>query len=112
MNTRTTTLATVPHKAFSLRFSDLSKIEASCREDEEQRAIRTVDWIGARISSRSAQWIEDLDKLAGKQPSRLPWWEELKRCIEGDCVPSKTETWNHPTASSSGRHSLFSSVDS
>ena len=102
--TRTTSLASVPHKAFSLRFSELPEIEASCREDEEQRAVRTVDWIGSRINMRCAQWVEDMDKLAGKQPARLPWWEELKRCLEGDHTPSKTETWNHPAASSSQIH--------
>ncbi|KAJ3844312.1 ER-golgi trafficking TRAPP I complex 85 kDa subunit-domain-containing protein [Lentinula raphanica] len=98
VTTRTTTLASVPHKAFALRFSNLSEIEAACREDEEERAARTLDWIGARINSRSAQWVEDMEKLAGKQPTRVPWWEELKRCVEGDHVPSKTETWNHPAA--------------
>ncbi|KIK70846.1 hypothetical protein GYMLUDRAFT_235261 [Collybiopsis luxurians FD-317 M1] len=98
VTTRTTSLVSVPHKAFSLRFSDLTEIEASCREDEEQRAVRMVDWIGSRISIRCAQWVEDMDKLAGKQPARLPWWEELKRCLEGDHFPSKTETWNHPAA--------------
>ncbi|KAK1228620.1 hypothetical protein PQX77_008273 [Marasmius sp. AFHP31] len=28
----------------------------------------------------------------------MPWWEELKRCAEGDNVPKRNETWNHPTA--------------
>ncbi|KAJ4485976.1 ER-golgi trafficking TRAPP I complex 85 kDa subunit-domain-containing protein [Lentinula aciculospora] len=98
VTTRTTSLASVPHKAFALRFSDLSEIEASCREDEEERAVRTLDWIGSRINSRCAQWVDDMDKMAGKQPTRIPWWEELKRCVEGDHVPSKTETWNHPVA--------------
>ncbi|KAJ3734691.1 ER-golgi trafficking TRAPP I complex 85 kDa subunit-domain-containing protein, partial [Lentinula guzmanii] len=98
VTTRTTSLASVPHKAFALRFSDLSEIEASCREDEEERAVRMLDWIGSRINSRCAQWVDDMDKLSGKQPTRVPWWEELKRCVEGDHVPSKTETWNHPAA--------------
>ncbi|GAW06029.1 hypothetical protein LENED_007922 [Lentinula edodes] len=96
--TRTTSLTSVPHKAFALRFSDLTEIEAACREDEEERAVRTLDWIGLRINSRSAQWVDDMDKMMGKQSTRVPWWEELKRCVEGDHVPSKTETWNHPIA--------------
>ncbi|KAF9076140.1 ER-golgi trafficking TRAPP I complex 85 kDa subunit-domain-containing protein [Rhodocollybia butyracea] len=98
VNTRTTSLTSIPHKAFSLRFSDLIEIEASCLEDEEQRAVRTVDWIGSRIGARCAQWVEDIEKMAGKQSVRLPWWDELKRCVEGDHVPSKAETWNHPAA--------------
>ncbi|KAJ3870264.1 ER-golgi trafficking TRAPP I complex 85 kDa subunit-domain-containing protein [Lentinula novae-zelandiae] len=98
VTTRTISLTSVPHKAFALRFSDLSEIEAACREDEEERAVRTLDWIGLRINSRSAQWVDDMDKMAGKQSTRVPWWEELKRCVEGDHVPSKTETWNHPIA--------------
>lgn len=101
VTTRTTSLTSVPHKAFALRFSDLTEIEAACREDEEERAVRTLDWIGLRINSRSAQWVDDMDKMMDKQSTRVPWWEELKRCVEGDHVPSKTETWNHPIASPS-----------
>ncbi|KAF5385469.1 hypothetical protein D9757_005398 [Collybiopsis confluens] len=98
VTTRTTSLASVSHKAFSLRISDLNEIELACREDEEQRAVRMVDWIGSRIGARCAQWVEDMEKQEGKQPERLPWWEDLKRCLEGDHTPSKTETWNHPAA--------------
>ncbi|EMD42167.1 hypothetical protein CERSUDRAFT_90771 [Gelatoporia subvermispora B] len=29
---------------------------------------------------------------------RTPWWEEVKRCVEGDIAPSANEGWNHPTA--------------
>lgn len=85
----------------------MSEIEAACREDEEERAVRTLDWIGLRINSRSAQWVDDMDKMAGKQSTRVPWWEELKRCVEGDYVPSKTETWNHPIASPSFMSAAF-----
>lgn len=98
MNTRTTTLATVSHASFVLRFSDLTETEAACKEDEEQRAARTIDWIGARISHRCTKWVEDIEKTADKQMPKTPWWDELKRCAEGDHVPSRSETWNHPVA--------------
>ncbi|KAJ7293446.1 ER-golgi trafficking TRAPP I complex 85 kDa subunit-domain-containing protein [Mycena rebaudengoi] len=98
VTTRTTSLTSVPHPSFNLRFSSLPEIEAACREDEEQRAERTIDWIGARIGKRSAKWLEDIEKLADKDPVRTPWWDELKRCAEGDHVPSRAESWNHPVA--------------
>ncbi|KAJ6574977.1 ER-golgi trafficking TRAPP I complex 85 kDa subunit-domain-containing protein [Mycena capillaripes] len=98
VTTRTTSLTSVPHSSFGLRFSSLPEIELACREDEEQRAERTIDWIGARISNRCAKWLQDMEKLGEKEPLRTPWWDELKRCAEGDHVPSKTEGWNHPVA--------------
>ncbi|KAJ7092588.1 ER-golgi trafficking TRAPP I complex 85 kDa subunit-domain-containing protein [Mycena epipterygia] len=98
VTTRTTALTSVPHSSFGLRFSSLSEIESACREDEEQRAERTIDWIGARISKRCTKWLEDMEKLGEKDPVRTPWWDELKRCAEGDHIPSKTEGWNHPVA--------------
>ncbi|EEB98386.1 hypothetical protein MPER_02114 [Moniliophthora perniciosa FA553] len=97
ITTRTTSLTSVSHPSFTLRFSDLKQIETACREDEEQRAARMLDWIGARINQRCARWVEDLEKLGDKQ-IRIPWWEELKRCAEGDHVPTRNETWNHPAA--------------
>ncbi|KAG5647602.1 hypothetical protein DXG03_008955 [Asterophora parasitica] len=84
--------------AIAARFSDLVEIETACREDEEQRAVRTIDWIGARINKRCAKWTEDLEKLGDKDSHRTPWWDELRRCTDGDHVPSKTEGWNHPVA--------------
>ncbi|KAJ7654956.1 ER-golgi trafficking TRAPP I complex 85 kDa subunit-domain-containing protein [Mycena polygramma] len=98
VTTRTTSLTSVPHSSFGLRFSSLNEIESACREDEEQRAERTIDWIGARISHRCAKWLQDIEKLGDKEPMRTPWWDELKRCAEGDHVPSKSEGWNHPVA--------------
>ncbi|KAL0579376.1 hypothetical protein V5O48_002652 [Marasmius crinis-equi] len=97
VTTRTTTLNSVPHSSFALRFSDLEQVEAACKEDEEQRAARTLDWIGNRLSQRCGRWVEDLEKL-GDSAVRMPWWEELKRCAEGDNIPNRNETWNHPTA--------------
>jgi hypothetical protein len=101
VTTRTTSLTSVPHAAFALRFSELTEIELACKESEEQRAVRTIDWIGARINNRSAKWVEDMEKAEGKDVLRTPWWDELRRCAEGDHVPSKTEGWNHPVASTS-----------
>src|SRR5215475_10513263 len=54
VTTRTTSLTPVPHTSFALRFSDLAEIESACREPEEQRAVRAIDWIGSRINSKSA----------------------------------------------------------
>ncbi|OCH95835.1 hypothetical protein OBBRIDRAFT_767184 [Obba rivulosa] len=101
--TRTTTLTSVPHSHFAIRFSDLKEIETATHEDEEQRAGRTLDWIGARIASRSTRWVELVEGEAasgkgGVWQDRTPWWEEVKRCIEGDHVPTTSEGWNHPTA--------------
>lgn len=99
VTTRTTALVSIPHASFALRFSDLSEIEEACQEDEEQRAVRTIDWISARISHRCVKWVQDMEKLGGDtEMLRTPWWDELKRCAEGDHVPSRTETWNHPVA--------------
>ncbi|KAJ7630805.1 ER-golgi trafficking TRAPP I complex 85 kDa subunit-domain-containing protein [Roridomyces roridus] len=95
VTTRTTSLTSVPHSSFGLRFSSLSEIEAACREDSGQRAERTLDWIGARIGKRCSKWLEDLGE---KETLRTPWWDELKRCVEGDHVPSRAEGWNHPVA--------------
>ncbi|KAG6832288.1 hypothetical protein H0H92_003521 [Tricholoma furcatifolium] len=98
VTTRTTSLASVSHASFALRFSDLAEIEAACLEDQEQRAARTIDWIGARINRRCAKWTDDLEKSTDNESHRTPWWDELRRCIEGDHVPSKSEGWNHPVA--------------
>ncbi|RDB28485.1 Transport protein particle subunit trs85-1 [Hypsizygus marmoreus] len=98
VTTRTTSLTSVPHTSFALRFSDLVEIETACREDDEQRAVRTIDWISARISHRCAKWVEDFEKSGERENIRTPWWDELRRCVEGDHVPSKTEGWNHPVA--------------
>jgi hypothetical protein len=94
-------LTSVPHASFSLRFSDLSEIEIACKEGEDQRAARTIEWIGARITKRCAKWVEDMEKSDNKDVQRSPWWDELRRCTEGDHVPSKNEGWNHPVAGAS-----------
>ncbi|KAI0051657.1 hypothetical protein FA95DRAFT_1484733 [Auriscalpium vulgare] len=105
VTTRTTTLTPVPHPTFALRFSDLVEIEEGCREDEEQRAARTLDWISARISRRCAKWVEDWERVGGAAVEternanlRTPWWDEVRHCIEGDHIPSRIEGWNHPVA--------------
>ncbi|CAA7259922.1 unnamed protein product [Cyclocybe aegerita] len=98
VTTRTTSLVSVPHTSFALRFSDLRDVEEACREAEDQRAVRTVDWMTARINNRCAKWVEDLERVGDRDAVRTPWWDELRRCAEGDFVPSKTEGWNHPAA--------------
>lgn len=86
-----------------VRFSELAEIEAACKEDEEQRAARTIDWISSRVSKRCAKWVEDIEKYeetsASEELIEGPWWEEVRRCSEGDQTPSKYETWNHPVSS-------------
>ncbi|KAF8167761.1 ER-golgi trafficking TRAPP I complex 85 kDa subunit-domain-containing protein [Crassisporium funariophilum] len=98
VTTRTTSLVSVPHSSFALRFSDLGEVEDACREDDEQRAVRTLDWMTERISKRSVKWVQEADRLGDKEGVRTPWWDELRRCAEGDFVPAKTEGWNHPVA--------------
>ncbi|KIY70143.1 hypothetical protein CYLTODRAFT_392434 [Cylindrobasidium torrendii FP15055 ss-10] len=95
VTTRTTTLSSVPHESFALRFSDLVEIEKGCQEDEEQRATRTLDWIGERLGRRCAKWVDD---IGDKEGIKTPWWDEFKRCIEGNHIPARTEAWNHPVA--------------
>jgi trafficking protein particle complex subunit 8 len=71
--------------------------------------MRTLDWMSARISARCARWVEDMEKAEtaekersvqdGRDVVRTPWWDELRRCAEGECVPNRAEGWNHPSAS-------------
>lgn len=99
VTTRTTSFASIPHSSFFLRFSDLKETEVACQEDEEQRAVRTIDWISGRINKRCSRWVEEIDKSGDQEDTlRTPWWDEVRRCVEGDHVPSKTEGWNHPVA--------------
>ena len=106
VTTRTTSLTTVSHPSFALRFSDLADTERACLEDDEQRAARTIDWIGDRITRQCAHWLKELDDNPDRYSSRTPWWDELARCAEGDHLPSKYDGWNHPLSSQS--HSLLS----
>lgn len=107
VTTRTTSLTPVPLASFALRFSDLGEIEDGCREDEELRAGRTIDWISARISSRCGKWLEDWERVEAAAAQndrannnlRTPWWNEVRLCVEGDHIPSRFEGWNHPVAS-------------
>lgn len=82
------------------------EVEAACKEDEEQRAGRFIDWVTSRISRRSDRWVKEVEKLEdnGKglhtpNEGRTPWWEELRKCTEGDLVPLRSEGWNHPVSS-------------
>ncbi|TEB39007.1 hypothetical protein FA13DRAFT_1724958 [Coprinellus micaceus] len=104
VTTRTTNLTSVPHSSFALRFSDLHEVEDACREPDEQRAVRSLDWMTSRINKRCEEWVRDMEergerellKVAEEDRLRTPWWDELRRCAEGDFVPDKVEGWNHP----------------
>ncbi|KAF8445809.1 ER-golgi trafficking TRAPP I complex 85 kDa subunit-domain-containing protein [Boletus edulis BED1] len=96
VNTRTTSLTTVLHPSFALRFSDLADIERICLEDDEKRAARTIDWIGERITKQCDLWLKEVDDHPDRYAARTPWWDELARCAEGDHLPSKHDGWNHP----------------
>ncbi|KZW02555.1 hypothetical protein EXIGLDRAFT_415091 [Exidia glandulosa HHB12029] len=98
VTTRTTSLQTVGLASFALRFSDLLEVEAACKEDEDSRAGRAIDWIGARIAKKAATWLGDDPSGPRPKGNRTPWWDELRRCTEGDHAPSRTEGWNHPAA--------------
>ncbi|KAI0361180.1 hypothetical protein OH77DRAFT_1417397 [Trametes cingulata] len=102
ITTRTTSLTSVPHASFALRFSDVVEIENAVHEDEEQRAGRMMDWMGSRISQRCQKWVDMLETPSAEGAKmwrdRTPWWEEVKRCVEGDHVPSSSEGWNHPVS--------------
>ncbi|EIW64369.1 uncharacterized protein TRAVEDRAFT_158546 [Trametes versicolor FP-101664 SS1] len=103
ITTRTTSLTSVPHASFALRFSDVVEIEDAVHEDEEQRAGRMMDWMGSRISQRCQKWVDMLESPTGQDGGKMwrdrtPWWEEVKRCVEGDHVPSSAEGWNHPVS--------------
>ena len=99
VTTRTAALTPVPHTSFALRFSDLAEIEQTCKEDEEARAGRLIDWLGTRISRRAARWVEEAESKFGAMEKRTLWWEEVRNCVEGDWAPSRDEGWNHPVAS-------------
>ncbi|KAH9937068.1 ER-golgi trafficking TRAPP I complex 85 kDa subunit-domain-containing protein [Fomitopsis serialis] len=89
VTTRTTSYTSVSHSTFALRFSDLVDIEYAAHEDEERRAARTMDWIGARVANRTADWVKAMEpKLpkAGAEERRdwrdkTPWWEEVRVII-------------------------------
>jgi hypothetical protein len=128
VNTRTATLTTVSHPAFHLRFSNLHEIEQICKEDPARRAVRAIDWISERIAKKCSSWIAsagDSGLTASNTPKgadagkgsglrivddattsekdfmaspRTPWWDELRRCAEGERVPNLLEGWNHPVA--------------
>ncbi|PPQ62964.1 hypothetical protein CVT24_006070 [Panaeolus cyanescens] len=97
VTTRTTTLTSVQHASFALRFSQIQEVEQACKEDDDLRASRTIDWVTARITKRCSRWVQEADRQ-DKDAIRTPWWDELRRCSEGDLTPSKYEGWNHPVA--------------
>ena len=54
--------------------------------------------MSSRVSEKAAKWVEIMDR-AKSEGVTTPWWEELKKCSEGNVVPTRTEGWNHPVAS-------------
>ena len=85
----------------------MGDVEAAARENEEQRASRLIDWISSRVSRKCGHWVDEVtnmeeqSKISGQQQvvvGPTPWWNEVRRCIEGDYTPVRTEGWNHPTA--------------
>ena len=60
----------------------------------------------SRINKRCEKWVQDMEergerellKVAEEDRLRTPWWDELRRCAEGDFVPDKVEGWNHPVS--------------
>ncbi|KAH7104622.1 ER-golgi trafficking TRAPP I complex 85 kDa subunit-domain-containing protein [Auriculariales sp. MPI-PUGE-AT-0066] len=97
VTSRTTALATVALASFALRFSDLGQTETACKEGEDARAGRTIDWLGARATRKASEWLDDGARVRTSF-ARTAWWDELRRCAEGDLAPSRAEGWNHPTA--------------
>lgn len=97
---RSTTFSTITHPSFHLRFADFSSLEAACAEDEDERASRTIDWLGQRITREADKWVKSVesDKIKINHPSDAPWWQELHNCVEGDHLPTRFEGWNHPVA--------------
>ncbi|PSS37571.1 hypothetical protein PHLCEN_2v587 [Hermanssonia centrifuga] len=63
-----------------------------------------MDWIGARVATRCARWVDmvESDATSGQDDiswdDKTPWWDEVKRCVESDHVPNRVEGWNHPVA--------------
>lgn len=90
----------VTHPSFALRFSDLVQVESACREDEEMRASRTIDWVGGRIARKAPEWVHDVESRNKGEPMKgdTKWWQELKECVDGDRAPARGEGWNHPVA--------------
>ena len=54
--------------------------------------------MSSRVSEKAAKWVEIMDRTKSEGVT-TPWWEELKKCTEGNVVPSRNEGWNHPVAS-------------
>ncbi|KAF8309874.1 ER-golgi trafficking TRAPP I complex 85 kDa subunit-domain-containing protein, partial [Cantharellus anzutake] len=93
VTTRTSTLSQVTHPRFQVKFSSLVDVEEECREDEERRTSRIIDWIGGRIAQRASTWLGDAESR-----DRERWWDDVKACADSDRTPCRTEGWNHPVA--------------
>lgn len=93
VTTRTNGLTPVTHPSFNVRFSALSDVENACKEDDEERSARTIDWIGTRIAQQASGWLENPRMVEHER-----WWTELRACAEGERAPVRGEGWNHPVA--------------
>ena len=71
-------------------------------ETNEVVRVRNVVWEKSR-----GHWVDEVtnmeeqSKISGQQQvvvGPTPWWNQVRRCIEGDYTPVRTEGWNHPTA--------------
>ncbi|CAE6378800.1 unnamed protein product [Rhizoctonia solani] len=98
ISARTTALAATTHDRYFLRFSDLTEVESACKEDEEARASRTLDWMSSRVSHRAAAWVQEVEERPLNLGKEMKWWEDIRLCTEGDITPNRTEGWNHPVA--------------
>ena len=101
VTTRTVGITPIRHEAFHVRFSSFNDTWSACQEEPTHRAGRTLDWINSRIASQASAWVQQIQELA---PQSLPWWDELRECIEADIIPNPYETWNHPSAGAVRTH--------
>lgn len=104
VTTRTTNLTSVHHETFNLRFSNYRDTCAACNEEPASRASRIMDWLDARISGKASQWMQELHCLQLDTSLQMPWWKDLKDCVEFDTVPNPYEAWNHPVAGMLSSH--------
>jgi hypothetical protein len=103
VSTRTSSSATVIQSEFHLRFTEFSRIVDSCKEDEDARATRFIEWLSSRIASQGPEWVESVYASDVASP---PWWSDMRRCLEVDCVPVRREGWNYPIAGARLRNYL------
>ncbi|KAG6878643.1 hypothetical protein C0993_001166 [Termitomyces sp. T159_Od127] len=80
---------------------DEKKRKESRRRKRRQRQTNSyqfVEDVARRHAADEARKQRMHSFFEDKDSYTTPWWDELRRCVEGDHVPSKTEGWNHPVA--------------